>query len=252
VAIRLDGAAGNLDLRVFAPGSSSVDGPAGVVAASTGSGARELLSLAAPAAGTYYVDVFAASGGGSYLLETSPDGDGDGAPDLADNCPAIANPGQENRDGDDTGDACDAFPGDPANDADHDGLGADADNCPTVANASQSDWNRDGRGDDCDTAARVTLGRVRVVGRSLAVSGTVRPVSVAPAAWRVVVELRRCTRSGCRFVRVREARGARQAAAGSLTLRISVGRPGRYRLRAVLRDARFRAPASAPRLVTVR
>lgn len=37
-----------------------------------------------------------------------PDADGDGAPDEADNCPAVANPDQQDSDGDGAGDACDA------------------------------------------------------------------------------------------------------------------------------------------------
>jgi hypothetical protein len=39
-----------------------------------------------------------------------PDRDGDGAPDGIDNCPDLANPGQENADGDALGDACDYCP----------------------------------------------------------------------------------------------------------------------------------------------
>jgi hypothetical protein len=38
------------------------------------------------------------------------DGDGDGTCDFADNCPALANPGQADSDGDGTGDACDSTP----------------------------------------------------------------------------------------------------------------------------------------------
>jgi hypothetical protein len=37
-----------------------------------------------------------------------PDADGDGVPDLSDNCPAIANPGQSDTDRDGVGDACEA------------------------------------------------------------------------------------------------------------------------------------------------
>jgi hypothetical protein len=37
-----------------------------------------------------------------------PDGDGDGIPDVDDNCPSVANPSQGDADGDDVGDACDS------------------------------------------------------------------------------------------------------------------------------------------------
>jgi hypothetical protein len=40
----------------------------------------------------------------------SGDSDGDGVPDDQDNCPFVANPGQENEDGDAYGDACDPCP----------------------------------------------------------------------------------------------------------------------------------------------
>ncbi|MBY0278479.1 thrombospondin type 3 repeat-containing protein [Candidatus Binatia bacterium] len=64
------------------------------------------------------------------------DGDGYGEPGYeqndcpADNCPYVANPGQENADGDEPGDACD--------------------NCPTVRNPGQFDVDGDGLGDACD------------------------------------------------------------------------------------------------------
>jgi subtilisin family serine protease len=41
------------------------------------------------------------------LALLNPDADGDGVPDGSDNCPAVANPLQENNDGDSQGDACD-------------------------------------------------------------------------------------------------------------------------------------------------
>ena len=43
------------------------------------------------------------------------DPDGDGWPSAVDNCPGVANIGQENADGDAFGDACDACPNDPTN-----------------------------------------------------------------------------------------------------------------------------------------
>jgi hypothetical protein len=44
----------------------------------------------------------------TFTMEVPPvDSDDDGVPDDADNCPAIANPGQEDADSDEMGDACD-------------------------------------------------------------------------------------------------------------------------------------------------
>ena len=43
-----------------------------------------------------------------------PDADGDGYPDVRDNCPAFSNPEQFDTDGDGNGDLCDCAPGDPS------------------------------------------------------------------------------------------------------------------------------------------
>jgi hypothetical protein len=60
----------------------------------------------------------------------SSDADGDGVPDVSDNCPAVPNPSQADGDSDGVGDGCD--------------------NCPTLANPTQIDTDADGRGDSCD------------------------------------------------------------------------------------------------------
>lgn len=79
--------------------------------------------------------------------ETDPtltDTDGDGVLDGGDNCPAVANPFQEDSDLDGRGDACE---GDLDGDLIHD----DQDNCPAVSNVDQSDLDADGVGDYCDS-----------------------------------------------------------------------------------------------------
>lgn len=72
------------------------------------------------------------------------DSDGDGVPDLSDNCPNASNPGQSDVDHDSLGDVCDS-------DNDNDGISNAADNCPLTSNHDQLDTDGDGIGDACDT-----------------------------------------------------------------------------------------------------
>ena len=93
-------------------------------------------------------DIALAGGGDVTGLDvTLPvlDADGDGVPDLTDNCPNDANPGQEDNEPDGEGDVCDA-------DDDNDGHDDPADNCPLVANPGQEDTDGDGVGDACQAA----------------------------------------------------------------------------------------------------
>jgi hypothetical protein len=78
-----------------------------------------------------------------FIMPPAPDADLDGVPDDIDNCPTVANPGQENNDGDALGDACDP-------DDDNDGINDGADNCPLVANSGQENADADALGDACD------------------------------------------------------------------------------------------------------
>ena len=69
--------------------------------------------------------------------------DSDGVPDNADNCPSVANPGQENNDGDAQGDACDP-------DDDNDGVPDGGDACPTTAAATANGCPAVGGGGGAD------------------------------------------------------------------------------------------------------
>jgi hypothetical protein len=71
------------------------------------------------------------------------DFDGDGIPDVSDNCPFKSNPGQEDRDADGVGDICDF-------DLDNDGIFDFVDNCIVDYNPGQEDFDLDGGGDACD------------------------------------------------------------------------------------------------------
>ncbi|MCU7829498.1 MAG: thrombospondin type 3 repeat-containing protein [Candidatus Thiodiazotropha sp. (ex Myrtea sp. 'scaly one' KF741663)] len=71
------------------------------------------------------------------------DGDGDGVPDLVDNCPINANADQTDTDGDSQGDVCDT-------DDDGDTILDTSDNCPLTANTDQANNDGDSAGDLCD------------------------------------------------------------------------------------------------------
>jgi DNA-binding beta-propeller fold protein YncE len=73
------------------------------------------------------------------------DRDLDSVLDGIDNCPATANPGQSDGDGDGLGDACDL-----SADSDGDGVLDGDDNCPGDSNATQDDFDGDDLGDVCD------------------------------------------------------------------------------------------------------
>lgn len=78
----------------------------------------------------------------AIIWPIAADTDGDGIPDVRDNCPTTANPNQIDSDGDGIGDACDP-------DIDGDGILNHLDNCPTVANPGQEESIISGIGQAC-------------------------------------------------------------------------------------------------------
>jgi len=74
-----------------------------------------------------------------YVLS---DVDGDGVPDIYDNCVYVYNPDQEDLNNNGRGDVCD--------DDDRDGIINSLDNCPQYPNRDQRDTDGDGIGDVCD------------------------------------------------------------------------------------------------------
>lgn len=96
-------------------------------AALTTAGCRQLLGFEDPA--------IAEPADAALAIDAAPDGpatdlDGDGIANDLDNCPATANPAQENEDADKIGDACDV--------------------CPAAEDNDQADGDADGVGDACD------------------------------------------------------------------------------------------------------
>ncbi|ARV09654.1 hypothetical protein BTO05_08370 [Winogradskyella sp. PC-19] len=78
---------------------------------------------------------------GQFLEDPTADNDGDGIPNISDNCPNTANADQADADGNGIGDVC--------QDTDNDGVLDINDNCPDNANSDQADTNGDGVGDVC-------------------------------------------------------------------------------------------------------
>jgi hypothetical protein len=103
--------------------------------------------------GTLADPAFFRSTGGALPFCSGHDGDSDGANDLVDNCPLMANLTQLDGDSDGLGDACDLCPalfGARQADSDSDGVADACDNCSFLGNTEQLDSDSDGTGDLCD------------------------------------------------------------------------------------------------------
>ncbi|MEJ7751008.1 MAG: thrombospondin type 3 repeat-containing protein, partial [Thermoleophilaceae bacterium] len=195
-------------------------------------------------------DVTAVGGSGSYSLTVLPDIDGDVLPDGEDNCRTRANPAQTDRDRDSLGDACDRFPRDPRNDRDRDGLGANADYCPRAANRGQRDWDRDGQGDRCDRSSRLTLKVIRARGLRVTVRATLRPSLLGPRALTASLYRRAC--ATCAFKRVSRVAKERGRGKGRVDFTVTLRRGAEHRLRAVVRDRRYKTARARPLVLPVR
>jgi hypothetical protein len=155
--------------RLVPPGNPAIDTGSGPYNAGTDIGCptQDQQNVPRPQDGDGNGTAVCDRGASEFTLDT----DNDGVPDATDNCPTVANPGQENNDGDAQGDACDP-------DDDNDGVLDTNDNCQFVANPSQSDIDFDGIGDACDAA--FDSGICRVIGngvsgmRALGVSADTR------------------------------------------------------------------------------
>ncbi len=115
--------------------------------------------LAGLSQGTGLPSGFVESDLSAYSSCSCPDADFDGICDAVDNCPQVANPLQENPDGDTLGNACDnciSIANNNQLDADGDAVGDTCDNCPAISNASQLDGDSDAIGDTCDNCPSIT------------------------------------------------------------------------------------------------
>lgn len=135
-----DGQMDDFDLEGCVPADGGVGAEDGTTAATRGEGEIATPEDAAPSE-----DIVPPETTDPSLLSPLDD-DLDGVAEYEDNCPHIANPNQEDLDGDGDGDVCDQ----DELDFDEDGWKNTQDNCPDEFNVSQTDHDKDGEGDVCD------------------------------------------------------------------------------------------------------
>ncbi len=113
------------------------------------------------------------------IFYMAADSDGDGIPDVRDNCVSVVNTNQTDIDGNGRGDACD--------DWDRDGIINSLDNCPENPNRNQLDIDNDGIGDVCDEEeSRLTERYTWVPWVGMGIAGLVLVVLFAFVARRPV------------------------------------------------------------------
>ena len=95
VSIRVTATGGDLDLRLYRPGTLTLSDAGRHRRRRDDPRRRESFAHIPAADGTYYLDVAASSGASTYVVETIADADGDGRPDGSDNCATSPNPGQQ-------------------------------------------------------------------------------------------------------------------------------------------------------------
>lgn len=125
-------------------------------------------------------------------------------------------------------------------DTDADGVPNATDNCPSVANRSQADWNRNGKGDACDRSSKTTINRVAVRRHRLSVTGTLRPSLARASRWFVEVRKGRRLVARAHGVKRKGKRAGRALAIVKVPSRVH----GRLRVRAVLKDPRYKRARS--------
>ena len=130
-------------------------------------------------------------------------------------------------------------------DTDGDAQADSRDNCTIAVNPTQADWNGNGKGDACDRSSKTTIEKVKLRGRRLSVTGTLRPATVAATNW--LVEVRRGKKL------VARGRGSSKSNTGVVSATVTVPKAthGRLRVRAILIDPSYKRATSHVVTVTV-